>query len=118
LSRAAGLWILWRSEGWTLFKHRHRLIIHLLSLALLIAQLGMQAHAYSHLTPEKHGTPAAQFCGECLSFAPLLGMAGASAAIALTHQSHDDYLAPADVTSVASRLPPAAFRSRAPPRVL
>jgi hypothetical protein len=54
-----------------LFKNR-RLIAQILSLLLLLAQLGLEAHAYSHLTPEKHGsTSSIAFCGECLSHAPL-----------------------------------------------
>ena len=90
----------------------------MLSLVLLMAQLGMQAHAYSHLQPEKQSVPAAiQHCGECLSFAPMLGMAGNSHSVFLSHASLDRYCAPADVSLPAQELITPAFRSRAPPQV-
>ena len=57
--------------GRSLFRTRRRLFVHLLSLALLIAQLGMAAHAYSHLKADSDGLPTQtqQICGQCLSFA-------------------------------------------------
>ncbi|HKE95580.1 MAG TPA: hypothetical protein VKB34_14800 [Povalibacter sp.] len=86
---------------------------------LLLAQLGMQAHAYSHLATEKHGVPTTiQYCGECLSFAPLLGMADSAPCAFVAHHSHNDYVAPANVTAAADCLPSPAYRSRAPPPVL
>lgn len=99
--------------------NRRRLIARTLSLVLLLTQLGMQAHAYSHLVPEKHGAPApVQFCGECLAYAPLLGMADSVSCIDVPHAALSEYAAPANLVSSTSRLPATAFRSRAPPAVL
>ncbi|HZT56043.1 MAG TPA: hypothetical protein VFA35_07450 [Burkholderiaceae bacterium] len=89
-----------------------------MTLVLLIAQLGAQAHAYSHLASAADGTQhhfRTLPCLECNSFAPLLTLAGG--------------LAPPPALAVADptfeRTPPAianrsasicrAYRSRAPP---
>ena len=48
----------------------------MLACALLLAQLGAQAHAYAHLASDTHGAPGAQLCGACLSIAPLQGAVG------------------------------------------
>ena len=63
-----------------LFRSHRRLIVHLLSLVLLLAQLGMQAHAYSHLKSDPDSLPGTttQLCGQCASSAPLLSMASGS----------------------------------------
>jgi hypothetical protein len=90
-----------------------------LSLALLIAQLGMQAHAYSHLASEKHGVPSTlQTCGHCVSVAPLLTAVGSSQYIWLAHRPATGYVAATETTSIAFLLPCPAFRSRAPPALL
>src|SRR6187431_380594 len=108
-----------RPEVRTLSRNRQRLIVQLLSLVLLLAQLGMQAHAYSHLGAEKHGVPATvQYCGDCVSFAPLLGMGGSASTTCLAHHVPDAYVSPVSTTSAADSLPTAAFRSRAPPQIL
>ena len=89
-----------------------------LALIVLAAQLGAQAHAYSHLaaapdTPQHH--VRALPCVECSSFAPLLTVAGGL--------SHLLIVAVADPAKVHARLAAAvhhaaispAHRSRAPP---
>jgi hypothetical protein len=107
------------SEVCALFGNRRRLIVHVLSLALLIAQLGIQAHAYSHLKPDSDGLPGStQLCGQCLSSAPLTSMAGGTHCIRVPHQTETIGIAPAGSSSVLHRLPYPAFRSRAPPRLL
>jgi hypothetical protein len=94
--------------------------VHLLSLVLLMAQLGMQAHAYSHFKSDPDGLPGVttQLCGQCASSAPLLSMASASLCIRLPYQPHAAGSAPASIDSTAHRLPHPAFRSRAPPLLL
>lgn len=97
----------------------HLRIALLMIFALLSAQLGAQAHAYSHLRASSHAADSLPGhdggCLECLSFAPLLSAAGGpghsiwSAAQQLFH-------APLDVAPWgAPAAPTPAFRSRAPP---
>lgn len=101
-----------------LFKNR-RLIARILSLLLLLAQLGLEAHAYSHLTPEKHvSTGSVQFCGECLSHAPFSGMADAVPHICIHMQAGSNDIASLPAAVPVDRGSAAAFRSRAPPTVL
>jgi hypothetical protein len=106
-------------RGGPLIRRNRRWIVHCLSLALLFAQFGMVVHASSHLKADPHATAAAgQFCGECLSFAPLQSMVGGgSTAVlllaALPHRSVET-VAPSFVPRRAF----AAYRSRAPPRLL
>jgi hypothetical protein len=89
-----------------------------LALVVLVAQLGAQAHAYSHLVPlpdaaAHHLHPAP--CLECSSFAPLLTLAGGfgnPAVLALA----DPATAYARPVLAAPRAAPCrAYRSRAPP---
>jgi hypothetical protein len=103
-----------------LFRSRRRPIVHLLSLVLLFAQLGMQAHAYSHLKSDPDGLPGTttQLCGQCASSAPLLSMASGSLCIRVSHQPQAEGTAPASIDSTVHRLPHPAFRSRAPPHLL
>ena len=89
-----------------------------MALVLLCAQLGAQAHAYSHLASAADGTQhhfRTLPCLECNSFAPLLTLAGGLAPPpALAVADHATVSAP---TAIAS-LPAAicrAYRSRAPP---
>lgn len=102
-----------------MFKRRSSLIARILSLALLIGQLGAEAHAYSHLTDDPQGLPdTAQSCRGCLSFAPLLSAVGGSQSVLLVAPC-----AAATSVSVDAALVPAsphhpAFRSRAPPVLL
>lgn len=100
-----------------LFRYRHRrLLVHALSLLLLIAQLGIEVHASSHLSSEQHGIPSAiQACNQCLSFAPLLNIAGASHAIRLAPPPIGDGVLREAESRPLAHQPCAAFRSRAPP---
>jgi hypothetical protein len=90
--------------------------VHVLSLALLFAQLGMVVHASTHLKQNPHATPTqAQLCGECLSFAPMQNMVGGAPAVLLTvHVPHDRVRECTAIVSVPHRAF-SAFRSRAPP---
>lgn len=102
--------------------HKVNLRVALLTaLALLIAQLGAQAHAYSHLCATSHTAEQQDFhtgqCFDCLSFAPLLASAGApSHAVIVAPQG----VAPAPdaaVPTLTTATPALAFRSRAPPSI-
>lgn len=93
----------------------------LLGLALLVAQAGAQAHAYSHLqgTSTKSDLGAAgQLCRECLSFAPVAMPGGTPQAVEFTIAVAQiecpalPYALPVKQTSVAY------YRSRAPPGLL
>ena len=88
--------------------------MHLLSLALLFAQLGMVVHASSHLKADQH-TAQTQLCGQCLSSAPLQNMAGGGATILLAVDGQRDHVAEAAALPAAPARPFCAFRSRAPP---
>lgn len=90
--------------------------MHLLSLALLLAQLGMVVHANSHLKADPHAAPAqSQLCGECASFSPMQNMVGSPPAVVFeVTVSHDAAFVHAAVASVPHRAF-SAFRSRAPP---
>jgi hypothetical protein len=108
------------SEARALFRSsRRRLIVHLLSLALLIAQLGMEAHAYSHLKSDPDGLPGqtTQLCGQCASSAPLLSMASSSSCIRVPFAPQVAGIAPASIGTDVRPLPHPPFRSRAPPRL-
>jgi hypothetical protein len=103
-----------------LIRRNHKLparwFVHVLSLALLFAQLGMVVHASSHLKSDPHATPTqAQLCGQCASFAPIQNLAGNSPAVLfvvdVSHARASDGAAIASVPSAAFT----AFRSRAPP---
>jgi hypothetical protein len=107
------------SEARALFRSsRRRLIVHLLSLALLIAQLGVEAHAYSHLKSDPDGLPGqtTQLCGQCASAAPLLSMASSSSCIRLPYAPQIAGIAPTSIGTDVGPLPHPPFRSRAPPR--
>lgn len=95
---------------------RSRLLVHLLSFALLFAQLGLTVHASTHLKADPHAAPTkTQLCGECLSFAPLQNLVGNAPVAVLSIKP--PALRIDDVEAVAT-LPPRAFdafRSRAPP---
>jgi hypothetical protein len=90
--------------------------VHVLSLALFFAQLGMVVHASSHLNSDPHATPTqAQLCGECASFSPVQNLVGGAPTVALELPvSRDAAFADAAVASVPCRAF-SAFRSRAPP---
>ena len=93
------------------------------ALVLVIAQLGAQAHAYSHLKGT-HGTQGtggepqrvhALACTDCVAFAPLLAAAGGATVPVLHLPAHSS-----DLIAPAALVPPragtlSAYRSRAPP---
>jgi hypothetical protein len=88
-----------------------------MTLVLLCAQLGAQAHAYSHLGSRTDGSHHFRTlpCLECNSFAPLLTLAGGLSsppALAIA-----DPAAVAAVPAIANERPGfcRAYRSRAPP---
>jgi hypothetical protein len=85
---------------------------------LLIAQLGMEAHAYSHLKSDPDGLPGrtTQLCGQCASSAPLLSMASSSSFIRIPYVPQLAGIAPASIGAEVRPLPHPPFRSRAPPR--
>lgn len=95
---------------------RSRLLVHLLSFALLFAQLGLAAHASTHLRSDPHGAPTkAQLCGECLSFAPLQNLVGGAPMVVLAVKPPAHRV---DSIERIAAVPPRAFdafRSRAPP---
>ena len=105
-------------EVGALFRSSRRLIVQLLSLALLIAQLGMQAHAYSHLKSDADGLPGqpTQLCGQCASSAPLLSMASSSSCIRIPYAPQLAGIVPQSIGTDVLPLPHPLFRSRAPPR--
>lgn len=92
-----------------------------MALALLMAQLGAQAHAYSHIHADSHPASQQDFhsaqCFDCLSFAPLLSSAGApNHALVVAPQgvtaAHDAVLVTLAIASA-----PHGFQSRAPPLI-
>jgi len=99
-----------------LIRRNRRWFVHVLSLALLLAQLGMVVHASSHFNSDPHARPTqSQLCGTCLSFAPMQNMVGGALIVVLAVRvSHDHALERAQVANVPHRAF-SAFRSRAPP---
>lgn len=102
-----------------LSSNRHRLIARLLPLVLLVAQLGAEAHAYSHVGKNPHGIPnPTQTCGICHSFAPLtmaVGTAQVTMPVILGDAEHG---IPATVATAAVHSPRSSHQSRAPPALL
>ena len=103
-----------------LVRKKFRLHIALMmAMALLIAQLGGQAHAYSHLNVANPTDDAIQThlkpCPECLSFAPLLAPAGSPSPLSAIAPQGIPAAPNAAAASLISRSPTPAFRSRAPP---
>jgi hypothetical protein len=102
-------------------KHRLQLRFAVIAaLALVIAQIGAMAHAYTHVPQTRAAAQQTSpgvhdFCSDCLNFAPLLAAAGAPAALpfALPHgccvAPRSQLDSPLDLKLLL------AFRSRAPP---
>lgn len=106
-------------EAPVLSSRRFRLIARVLSVALLVGQMGAAAHAYSHLTDNQHGLPeTTQGCRTCHSFAPLLSAVGGSQSVLLLAPSATEIFAAADAAPVSLNPHHPAFRSRAPPAPL
>lgn len=96
-------------------------LVLMLVIALLGAQWGAEAHAYSHIHHgASSGEPfdsAGRPCADCAAFAPLL--AGATGATILPLLKAEGVAVPprVAVVSLLFRLAPLAFRSRAPPSI-
>ncbi len=102
-----------------LSRRRLSLIARLLSLALLIGQLGAETHAYTHLLDDTDGLPStAQNCRACLSGAPLLSAVGSSPASFIVARCEAEAYRPLDSVVVAQGPARRAFQSRAPPALL
>jgi hypothetical protein len=90
--------------------------VHVLSLALLFAQLGMVVHASTHSQTDPHATPTqTQLCGECVSFAPMQNMVGGTPTAVLAINVSPDAVPESDTVSQIAHRAFSAFRSRAPP---
>jgi hypothetical protein len=100
----------------------HRLVTHLLlALALLVAQAGAQAHAYSHLQSDVAKSDlgsGSQLCRDCLAFVPVASPGGSS--------QLPDFVVTINTTErdICSNARPvhqsvlSYYRSRAPPALL
>jgi hypothetical protein len=107
-----------------LVKLQHRFEVRIaliMAVALLIAQIGAMAHAYSHV-PALQPTSAHQssqgshdLCSDCLAFAPLLSAAGTPAALPAVEPQGPSPAVQATHYSLVDRSLNLAFRSRAPP---
>lgn len=105
-------------------RRTHRLefrVALLAALALIFAQLGAMAHAYSH-TPEKPPVSSQQanqsihdFCKDCLNFAPLLSAAGTPAVLLFALPQACSLEPQVQITCLVDLKFLLAFRSRAPP---
>jgi hypothetical protein len=90
--------------------------VHVLSLALLFAQLGMVVHASTHLKSNPHAAPTqSQLCGECVSFASMQNMVGGTPTVVLVINVSPDAVPESDTVSQLPHRAFTAFRSRAPP---
>jgi hypothetical protein len=91
----------------------------MMAMALLIAQFGAQAHAYSHLHAASGATEQldshGKLCSECLSFAPLLATAGSPSHLFAIAPQGVSAAPDVTVASLITRSPLPAFQSRAPP---
>jgi hypothetical protein len=90
-------------------------------VALLIAQFGAMAHAYSHdAAIERSSTHLSNqsshdFCSDCLNFAPLLAAGGAPSALPFLEPQGRSLPLRAECSSLVDHRTDLAFRSRAPP---
>jgi hypothetical protein len=111
-----------------MFQHRFGIRTAVITaVALLIAQFGAIAHAYSHdsgvgpgiahQSGPAHGSrPVShEACLDCLNFAPLLSAAGAQAALPLDLPQCRGGGVQAEHPSLIGLAAHLAFRSRAPP---
>ena len=101
-----------------MIRPNRRWFVHLLSFALLFAQLGMQVHAATHLKSDPHAPASGQLCGECASFAPLQNIVGGGATVILAVRVDADPAIESAALPDATPRAFTAFRSRAPPSFL
>lgn len=100
----------------SLIRRQRRLLAHVLSFALLFAQLGLSVHASTHLKSDLHGAPTSgHICGECTSFSPLQNMASAAAVVILPATVVHDHALRSDAAAAVPARAFIGFRSRAPP---
>lgn len=101
--------------------HANLRIALLTALALLVAQLGAQAHAYSHFNSASH--PAGELdyhtaqCFDCLSFAPLLASAGGPSHALVVAQQGVLSAPNAALVTLTTTGSVSGFQSRAPPLI-
>ena len=108
-----------RIEVQALHRNRHRLIARVLALAILAAQFGAEAHAYSHLAKDPHGVPSSlQSCTKCLSFAPVTMAVGGTPHVVIIDHCIAEPAIPVVAASISDRFPFPAFQPRAPPSLL
>jgi hypothetical protein len=102
--------------GLSKFRRNRRWFVHVLSLALLFAQLGMVVHASTHLKSNPHATPTqTQLCGECVSFASMQNAVGGTPPVGFAVTVTPDAAPEGDAVSQLPHRAFSAFRSRAPP---
>jgi len=99
-----------------LIRRNRRWFVHVLSLALLFAQLGMVVHASTHLKADPHARPAqSQLCGECVSFASMQNAVGGTPTVVFAATVSPDAAPESESASQVPHRAFSAFRSRAPP---
>lgn len=108
-------------------QHRsQRRIAIITAIALMFAQLGAMAHAYTHVpgmhvpsmrsasvhqsTPDNH-----DYCSDCLAYSPLLSVAGTPTALPFVAPQGCSLALHVVCSSLVDHHPHLAFRSRAPP---
>jgi hypothetical protein len=97
-------------------RRNRRWFVHVLSLALLFAQLGMVVHASTHLKNNPHAAPTqTPLCGECVSFASTQNAVGGTPPVVFTVTVTPDVAREGDAVAQLPRRAFSAFRSRAPP---
>jgi hypothetical protein len=88
-------------------------------LALLFAQFGAEAHAYSHLGKDPDGAAnSTQYCAKCLSFAPVTIAAGGMPHVVLILQPETEPALATATASIQTLSPRPSYQSRAPPQLL
>ena len=95
------------------------MLARLLSIALLLAQFGAEAHAFSHLRTDPHGAPnTTQTCATCLSFAPVTSGVGAATSLTVAVPCLQGLAPVISAAPLVSQSPRSSYRSRAPPAFL
>ena len=91
----------------------------MLALALLAAQFGAEAHAYSHLAKDPDSLPnSTQYCAKCLSFAPVTAAAGGMPHAVMILQPESDFPIATATAADPTSSPCSSYQSRAPPQFL
>ena len=104
-----------RAEA-VLIRRNRRWFVHVLSLALLFAQLGMVVHASTHFKTNPHAAPTqTQLCSECVSFASTQNAVGGTPPVVFAVTVTPDVAPEGDAVSQLPHRAFSAFRSRAPP---